>query len=194
MRGRWSVGEAAQTSAMATVPACRQADIAALGMNPLLSSFIYFTIAGPVVGGLMWALLSTGIHVGLLVLVFIPWFLVVAWLGIALVIFTVTWGGIGYRHTRNAVQSGRIGVTYCLRDSKGVNFVVVDEDRRLVCVSGTVFKFSDVREIAWEMGNKKNVIQFTLTSGANPVCRADLGSETALKAGYARVGNSLDII
>ncbi len=188
------MSEAVRDRTVATNRASTQANIAALGKHPLLSAFIYFVIAGPVIGGMMWAWLSTGVHVGLLVLLFVPWLMVVAWLALALVILTLTWGGLGYRHTRNAVRSGRIGVTYCLRDGKGVNFVVVDEDRKLVCVSGIVFKFSDVREISWETGHRTNVIRFTLTSGANPVCEADLGSETALKTGYARVGNSLGII
>ncbi len=188
------MSEAVRNPAVAMTRNSTQANVAALGRHPLLSAFIYFVIAGPVIGGLMWAWLSTGVHVGLLVLAFVPWLMVVAWLGLVLVILTLTWGGPGYRHTRNAVRSGRIGVTYCLRDGKGVNLVVVDEDRKLVCVSGAVFKFSDVREIGWETGHRKNVIRFTLTSGANPVYLADLGSEAALKTGYARVGNSLGIL
>lgn len=69
--------------------------------------------------------------------------------------------------------------------------IVVDKARRLICCNGDVFGFDDVKRLGWQSGNGQHRLDFTLSSGANPVRNAELGYEEGLRIAFERLGNTL---
>ena len=66
----------------------------------------------------------------------------------------------------------------------------MDEARRLICCNGDVFGFDDVKRLNWQSGNGQHRLDFTLSSGANPVRSAELGHEEPLRVAFERLGNT----
>lgn len=182
--------QAAPKSAAAPDPSKVQANLDRLGMAPLMQCFL--TVLGIGLGGgfftITLAAAGTGAFAALVGGVCA---LAFCYFGLRLVLLLLFAGGPCYRKTRAAIAEGRIGVSYILRDPQGYNYVVVDEERRLLTVLGDVLAFDQVREIAWRVADGKHILEFTLRSGADPVRTADLGNEINLKNGYARLGNTL---
>ena len=102
-------------------------------------------------------------------------------------------GGSSHRLTRNALEEGRIGITYLLRDPKGRGYVVVDEDRRLIAVNGDVFGFDEVRQVGCQDLPGGTRLDFTLRSGPEPVRSAVLGGNHYATSAYAKVVNTLGL-
>lgn len=182
--------QAAPKSAAAPDPSKVQADLAKLGMAPLMECFL--TVLGIGLGGgfftVMLAMAGTGAFAAL---VGVACFLAFCLFGIRLMALLLLAGGPRYRKTWAAIAAGRIGVSYLMKDPQGANYVVVDEERRLLAVNGDLLGFDDVREIAWRVSDGNHALELTLKSGANPVRTADLGNEHNLKQAYARLGNTL---
>ena len=186
------VAQVTPQSSAAQDPAQVQANLAKLGMAPLMQCFL--TVLGIGVGGGFFTVMLASARTGLVAaLVGVVSILAFGFFSLRLVLLLMFAGGPCYRKTRAALAEGRIGLSYILRDVEGFNYVVVDEDRRLLTVHGDVFGFDDVRRVAWRIADNKHLLDFTLKSGADPVRTADLGSEASLKQGYARLVNSLGL-
>ena len=164
-----------------------------IGTSPLMRWFWLFLVLGP---GLVLAAVclfkagSPGAGAGIIVVVgALPWAIAMMAICIKLLVLLLTGGGLHYQRTKAALRDGRIGISYYLRGAEDV--IVVDEARRLICCNGDVFGFDDVKRLNWQSGNGQHRLDFTLSSGTNPVRSAELGHEEPLRVAFERLGNTL---
>ena len=182
------VNETVQASGTAPTTQPTRIDI---GSSPLTRWFWAFLVVGPGLVLVAFCLFSVGgAGVGIIVVVgALPWAIAMMAICIKLLSLLLTGGGLHYQRTKAAVRDGRIGISYYLRGAEDV--IVVDEARRLICCNGDVFGFDDVKRLNWQSGNGQHRLDFTLSSGANPVRSADLGHEGPLRVAFERLGNTL---
>ena len=99
-----------------------------------------------------------------------------------------------YVKMRNLISSGIIQPSYCIRAALCSGVICVDEERKLVAVNGSVYKFSDVKRIKYSVNRAKNTGTITLImkDGENPVVSIDLVDQPdAVEPAFHRILNSL---
>lgn len=146
-------------------------------------------------GGLMSALFGIAAGGAQVIALFIalPTILASGVLGMMVLALLFYSGSSCHRLTRDALEDGRIGMSYPLSDPNGRSYVVVDEDRRLIAVNGSVFGFDEMRGVGYQGLNGGTRLDFSLRSGPEPVRSAVFGNSHDAKSAYAKVVSTLGL-
>ena len=163
-----------------------------LGMSPLIIALLWFLGVCPGLALLGFVLGNSGQGGAVIAVIgMIPWAIASLYLGVALLVVLVTGGGINYNRAKAALRASKLSLSYYLRDHRGLNVIVVDEPKRLVCINGDVVSFDGIKSLSWESGAKHHQLEITLAGGAKPVRTIEMGTRPNLMNAFARLGNSL---